>query len=329
MDAHEELVVRLALKRRRKLGDMSDGAYRELETAVRRDPRGFVDDAEEEAFLKLTTALDLYQESQRDDDLLDDQQFEAARSKRLEQLHDRCQHALSIDPESTDARLLHTLSADRDPDETLDRLLDQRTREYDTRGSLKVPATGDAWSDVFARPRLRLEDAIARTCMDSARFRMALRFSSDLLSLAPLDALGARYTSALAMARLEDEEGLEWLDQRFSRQGNAWLHLARVLLLYKLDRMPAARRALKGFGRLVQGGAYALLQPVFVDVYMPDRPAFEQGSFQEATLAVHEADPIIADTPDFAPWAAEQQEFAQSARQFAESNGLDWHDPEQ
>lgn len=329
MDAHDELVVRLALKRRRKLGGMSDGAYHELETAVRSDPTGFVDDAEDEAFLELSKALDRYQESQADDDLLDDQQFERVRSRRLEQLHGSCQRVLGIDPDCTDARLLHTLSADRNPDETLDRLLEQSAREHDAHGPIKVPATGDAWSDVFSRPRLRLEDAIARTCMDSARYRMALRHSSDMLTLAPLDALGARYTCALAMARLEDEDGLEWLDQRFSRQGNAWLHLARVLLLYKLDRMSAARRALKGFDRLVDGGAYALLQPVFVDIYMPDRPTFEPGSFHEATLAVHEADPIIADTPDFAPWAAEQTAFADSARRFAESNGLDWRDPEQ
>lgn len=329
MDAREELVLRLSLKRRRKLGTLSEGGYQELEMAVRTNPADFVDDSQEEAFLEVVHALDVYDESQKDDDLLDDQQFERARTKRLEQLHASCQKALAIDPSSTDARLLHTLSADLNPDETLDRLLDQRRREHEAEGAIKVPVTGDAWSDVFSRPRLRLEDAIARTCMDSARYRMALRYSSDLLAVAPLDHQGARFTCALAMARLEDEDGLEWLDQRFSRKGNAWLHLARVLLLYKLDRLPAARRALKGFDRLQEGGAYALLQPVFVDTYMPDRPAFDAGSFREAMLAVHEADPIIADTPDFAPWAAEQPSFVASARRFAEDNGFDWRDPEE
>lgn len=329
MDAHEELITRLALKRRRKLGGMSDGAYRELETAVRSNPASFVEDDEDEAFLELGQALDAYVTAQADDDLLDDRQFERARAKRLEQLHAASQHVLGIDPSCTDARLVHTLSRDANPDETLDLLIAQSEREQATSGSLKPPVTGDAWSDVFLRPRLRLQDAIARTCMDSARYRMALKYSSDLLAVAPLDALGARYTCALAMARLEDEDGLEWLDQRFSRRGNAWLHLARVILLYKLDRMPAARRALRGFDQLVQGGAYALLQPVFVDVYMPDRPSFKAGSFREATLAVHEADPIIADTPDFAPWAAQQPDFAASARRFADLNGLDWNDPDQ
>lgn len=324
MDAQAELRVRLALKRRHKLGNLSDAGYRELEDAVRQHPESFVDDPEEEAFLLLARALDAYVAAQADDDLLDDEEFAKARTKRLRKLHASCQQALSIDPRSTDARLLDVLSADKDADSTLGDLLDLRDEVDDAQGAIKVPATGDAWSDVFVRPRLRLDDAIARGCIDTARFRLALKTSSDLLAVAPLDALGARYTCALAMARLEDEEGFEWLDTRFSRHGNAWFHIARTLLLYKLDRMSAARRALRGFDRLIRGGAYALLQPVFIDTYMPDRPSFEPGSFQEAMLAVHEADPIVTDAPDFAAWAASQPDFVKSARAFADANGLEW-----
>lgn len=327
MDAHTELCIRLALKRRRKLGDLSDAGFRELEDAVRKDPAGFVDDAEEEAFLALSQALDAYVAAQADDDLLDDDQYAEARTRRLAQLHASCQQIAATDPSCTDARVMGILSAIETPDATLDALLDLRKEESAAKGPIKVPVAGDAWSDVFSRPRLRLEDAIARCCVDTARFGMARSTCSDLLAIAPLDALGARYTCALVMARLEDEEGLEWLDARFSRHGNAWLHIARTLLLYKLDRMPAARRALHGFDQLVAGAAYALLQPVYVDTYMPDRPSFQPGSFQEATLAVHEADPIIADVPDFALWAAEQPGFSSSAHEFADANGLDWRDP--
>lgn len=324
MDAHAELVLRLALKRRRKLGDLSDAAYHELEDAVRKNPADFVDDPQEEAFLALARALDAYTAAQTDDDLLDDEQYFAARSKRMARLHASCEQVLAIDPSCMDARLVATLSADNDAEATLDTLLDLRGEAVAAEGPIKMPATGDAWSDVFARPRLRLEDAIARSCMDTTRFRMALKTCSDLLSVAPLDALGARYTCSLAMARLEDEDGFEWLDSRFSRHGNAWFHIARSLLLYKLGRMSAARRALRGFDQLIRGGAYALLQPVYIDTYMPDRPPFEAGSFQEAMLAVHEADPVVADAPDFAIWAASQADFVASARSFADANGLDW-----
>lgn len=329
MDAHSELTLRLALKRRRKLGSLSDAGFHELEIAVRDNPAAFVDDAEEEAFLELARLLDSLTQSIRDDDLLDDDQYVATRQRRLQALVSGCDNILSIDPHCADALHLRILARDLGPDETLDELLGLKETLHESLGSVRVPATGDAWSDVFSRPRLRTEGSIARICIDSARFRMAAKTCADLLALAPLDALGARYTYALAMARLEDETGFDWLDSRFSRRGNAWLHLGRVLLMYKLDRMPAARRALRGFDRLVEGGAYALLQPVYVDTYLPDRPPFEPGSFQEAILAVHEADSIIADVPDFAAWAESQDDFARSAHAFAQANGLDWHTPEQ
>ena len=158
---------------------------------------------------------------------------------------------------------------------------------------------------------------------------MTRTYCEELLALAPLDALGARLTYALALARLEDEDGFEWLDAREGRKGNAWFHLSRVLLMYKLGRMPAARRALKGYAQLCTGGAYILLQPIFVDTYLPDRPAFEPGSFFEAMLAAHEAEPIIADTPDFVGWAAEQPGFYDLALRYCADNGLDWRNPDE
>ena len=61
-----------------------------------------------------------------------------------------------------------------------------------------------------------------------------------------------------------------------------------------------------------------------IDTYLPDRPHAEAGGLEEATLAVHEADPIIADTPDFVAWAAEQPGFQGQAHAFADEHGLDW-----
>ena len=179
------------------------------------------------------------------------------------------------------------------------------------------------------RPRLRLLDTIARTCLCTTRYAMARDRSIDLLGKAPLDALGARFTCTLAMARLEDEEGFNWIDAREGRHGNAWFHLSRAILMYKLGRMPAARRALRGYDQLCTGGAYVLLQPVFVDTYLPDRPSFQPNSFEEAVLAVHEADPIISDIPDFAGWACDQQGFLASAQDYCARNGLDWRNWEE
>ena len=128
----------------------------------------------------------------------------------------------------------------------------------------------------------------------------------------------------LACARLEDEAGLGALDARFSDRESAWSHLARVLLLYKLNRLPAARRALRGFDSLCAGGAYALLHPTYVEIYLPDRPDAEPCGFEESLMAVREAEPIIADVPEFISWCQGHDWLVASARAFAERNDLDW-----
>ena len=324
MKGRDELIRRLALKRRRHLGSLSDEAFKELELAVRNDPLSFVDDTEEEAFALVVQALDKHAQSKHDDDLLDDEQYARERERRNEALAATCRQALQIDSTCVDAALLTALTIDNSQDLLFELLYDMHQSLTSEQGSIPIPAAGDAWADVFARPRLRLQAALARTCINTARFRMAADYCVDLLSREPLDALGARLTCALAMARLEDEEGFNWLDAREGRHGNAWFHLSRVILMYKLGRIPAARRALKGFDRLCAGGAYLLLQPLFVDTYLPDRPAYESGSFEESTLCLHEADPLITDIPDFTAWACNQPGFLASAQDVCARNGLDW-----
>lgn len=319
MNAWDELVERCARRRREKIGPLSDDAYAELVLAVRADPASFVDDPSEGALLVLARALDAYHESCRDDDLLDDDAFEAERRRRMAALRAESERAAGMDPRSVDARLLALLAQDLDPDPLLAGL-------HELAGELGPgePPEGDAWDDVFYRPRLRLRAAVARTCLDGARFRMARSAAAALLDVAPSDRLGARHTLALALARLEDEDGFDALDARFDRRGDAWSHLARVILLFKLDRMSAARRALRGYDRLCEGGAYALLRPTLVEPYLPDRPDAAPGSFDEAVLAVREAEPIIADVPDFISWCQDFDWFTGSAERFARERDLDW-----
>lgn len=324
MDAREELVSRCARRRRAKLGTLSDEGYGELVRAVRADPDRFADDPEEQAFLEVAKGLERLDSTGGDDDMLDDDEYLRERRRRLDRLLQSCDRALAVDPSCVDARLLSLLAADKDPDALLGLLLELDQDVTEESGPLVMPGSGNAWDDVFCHPRLRVQAAVARTCLDTARYRMASRTCEDLLGRTPSDELGGRYTYALALARLEDETGFDALDARFGRHGNAWLHLGRVLLLYKLDRMGAARRALAGFDELCEGGAYVLLRPVYVDTYLPDRPAFQPGSFEEATMAVHEADPIVVDAPGFVTWASEQPGMTRSAEGFAESQGYDW-----
>ena len=327
MNAREELIRRLAIKRSRQLGSLSKEAFAELELSVRENPANFVDDAEEEAFALVGQALMRYEESLHDDDLLDDEQYMQVRGERMRRLSTACNRALEADPTCADAALLRLLATDTSPNALMGQLVQLAEQLEEREGPLTAGAAGDAWADVFCRPQLRVRAALARTCLDTARFAMCRSLCEELLAVSPLDALGNRLTYALTLARLEDEDGFEWLDAREGRKGNAWFHLSRALLMYKLGRMPAARRALRGYDQLCVGGAYILLQPIFVDTYMPDRPPYDPGSFAEAMLAAHEAEPIVADTPDFVGWAANQPGFYDSAVDYCRSNGLDWRDP--
>ena len=90
MDVRAERCLRLALKRREKLADLSDEAFHELELAVRENPDAFVDDDEERAFALLEQALSRYADARADDDLLDDDEYAEARAKALGRLREAC-----------------------------------------------------------------------------------------------------------------------------------------------------------------------------------------------------------------------------------------------
>jgi len=299
---------------------MSDAAYEELLLAVRQNPEAYIDSDAERAFALLAQAMRKFNESARDDDLLDDDQYMAARNKRFETLRGACQAALSLDADCLDALLLLTLATVGRPDKLLDALCELEEKFADGPAFAQLD-----WGNPWDRARLRLRAAISRTCADCACWKMALETANSVLGVTESagDPLGARNTAALAYARLEDEEGLNALEARFT-QGNAWTSLARCLLLYKLERTPAARRSLRGFAQLNQGAAYAMMRPVFVEVYLPDRPDYAPGSFEEAMAAVHEAEVIIADTPDFVAWCQAQAWFEADARAYAQKHDLDW-----
>lgn len=322
MNFKEELVARCAARRRSEIGQMSDAAFEELLLTVRANPEASVSTPTEQAYALLGRAVAKFQDSARNDEFLDDDQYLAARAKRFESLRAACAKALELDGKCLDALLLSKLAADGPAGKLAEELhvLEAGLSERDA-----TPFESLSWSNVEDRPRIRLTAALSRACADSSRWKKARDTAESVLTVTKNDGdpLGARYTAALAYARLEDEEGLNRLDARFS-QGNVWSNLARCLLLYKLGRIPAARRALRGYAQLSQGAAYALLRPIFVEVYLPDRPDYVPGSFDEALAAIHEAEVIIADVPDFVAWAQAQDWFEADARAYAERHDLDW-----
>ena len=244
MRCNEELVERLASRHNEKIGPLSSQAYDELVLAVRKDPEAFLADDADRAFQRLGQTLAANAQSRTEEEFLDDDSYEAARAKRLERLEAGCREALDLDSGCLDAKTVIALASNKDADQALialDALWDG------TRGDEQVARLGgvanvSAWDDVSARPLLRLLAARARTQLDTARYRLASASCARLVELDPTDELGARFTWAVALARLEDEPGFDQLAARFDRKGNAWSHLARTLLMFKLDRMGAARR---------------------------------------------------------------------------------------
>ena len=324
MDGRHELIERCARRRAQKLGGLSEKGYAELLLAIEREPADFIDDPADEAFLHFVEMLERYEADLADDDMLDDMHYLTHRHERREVVATNCQAILHDAPELLDVRTVAAKAASEDPEAILDELLALEARVDAKEGPLAPLDSGDAYDDVFVRPRLRLSAAIASLLLETARYRMAQERCAALVELSPADHLGARRTWALALARLEDEEGFNSLEERFGRRGDAWFYLAHTLLLFKLDRLVAARRAIAGFCDVCRGGAYALLRPTFLERYLLDRPTFEPNSFEEAQAAVHEAEPLICDAPEFVMWAESQANVVASAQAFAKQCGFDW-----
>ena len=331
MNLTEELVQRCALKRRAAIGPMSDAAYEELLLAVQSDLKSYASETDELPMYHLAQAVRRYQDSQLNDDSYTDEEFVQARITRLQTFLHALKNIREKYGENTDLLRMDALIHASDPESLLQALLaiqNQAEKEAKRTSNLEDSKTSatiphDMWADVFARPRLRLQAAIGRTYADTARFRLAATTCEQLLEESPSDAVGARFTLALVYARLEDEAALNRLDDRFNHHSNAWIELARAILLCKLSRISSARRALKTYQMNTEGGAFALLHPTFVDIYIPDRPEVKTGSFNEALLAIHEAEPVIVDVPDFVEWAGNIPEFAAASDAYAAANGFD------
>lgn len=333
-----EFILRLATHRRMELEQLSDEAFRELVLDVESSPRKFLQHEDDRAFLELSRAIDTFFEGIVDE--YEDEQGYLLHDTPA--FHTLQQRTGELTERSTlpEAALVEILAGKYTQDEriaklvALDKELDMRantknivtTATAQTQGSAteQAEASVDLWDDVFSRGRLRVKAALARIYLTTTRFSLALEKSRELIALSPQDELGAHKTAALALARLEDEAGLNELEATCASGKDPWLHLARIILLYKLDRMSAATRALRGYNELFKGGAYVLLRPYFVDLYLPDRPSFAPGSFNELKLAVSEAYPILADVPDLVGWAESQTWFFDSAERFANEHDLDW-----
>lgn len=206
----------------------------------------------------------------------------------------------------------------------------------------------DAASRTASEPEvigwLHTLEAISQLCLASARYSAAAQYARQVLRAQGYPTMAAG-TLALALARLERQ------DEFFALAGTAaegdagegassgdadgtaeavgwgplvdspWFLLGRTLLLYKEGREKPATRALREFASRCEGGAFFLLNPTYMTPYLPVRPPVKE-AWKRSHQAVWEADGILADSPDFATWAASVAGIDDASEAFARRYGF-------
>lgn len=102
---------------------------------------------------------------------------------------------------------------------------------------------------IAMRPYLRWLATEAEQALICGRNREAIRICRQLLELDPTDSADARFTCALALAKLEDARGLEELTGSESIHArrtadDGWTQIARIAIAHKAHDLDAARSVL-------------------------------------------------------------------------------------
>lgn len=153
-------------------------------------------------------------------------------------------------------------------------------------------------SDLEARlllfPAYRWTAALASHALVCGRYSIARDAAERLLAQDPEDVADARFTAALAYAKLEDGEGFLSLRKRTRKAHNrpapdAWASFAFMALSAKANDYTLAREVLHQILRIYPHAAYVLSQSSAVPEGIFARMAVEPYSNDELVLATSEA----------------------------------------
>ena len=289
---------------------------------------------------------------------LPDEEFERKRGQLFDETRLALYKIAQTDHLVVDAHLVGAMLADTPLDACISDLMkiEARTREHlensgcgfdiDAPGfwtAEALDATGLTeaqltQSDPMAIGWLHTLEAISQLCLATARYKAAASYARCVMRAQgyPSHAEG---TVMLALARLEDEDGFFSFVRELGTPENAaegstpeapgqvsvddspWFLLARTLLLFKAGRERPARRALRDFSERCEGGAFFLLNPTYIDPYLPVRPQVRE-PWELTHQAVWEAEGAVYDTPDFVPWAETVEGIYEASEAFAERHGF-------
>ena len=327
--------------------ELTDAARELVHDDVLANPTKYAQDEHAQALISYMGVRNhLLGELRRIEEVNGDEEFESRRNRLFDDARDDLLKIAHADALCTDAQLLAIILADTPVDACLGDLmkLEAQTADYlrqsvpgfdmDAPHFWATSVLGDgatAASLTASEPVmvgwLHTLEAISQLCLASARYRAGASYARRVMRAEgyPNRAAG---TVFLALARLEDEDGffalaheLESAEGSERVEGSPWYLLGRTILLYKAGKMRPARRALREFAGRCEGGAFFLLNPTYQTPYLPCRPE-PRDPWDLTHMAVWEADGIIADTPDFAPWAEQCDGIAELSEDFARRYGF-------
>ena len=236
----------------------------------------------------------LLDELHRIEDMGSDEEFEQTRNRLFDDMRDELLKIVRIDAYVLDAQLLAIILADTPVDACLGDLL-------------KLEATAADY----------LQQSVPGFDMEAPHY-WANKVLADGVTTAYLTA-----SEPALIGWLHTLEAISQLCMASARYRAAANYARRVLtiLLFKTNKMRPATRALREFANRCEGGAFFLLNPMYQTPYLPCRPE-PHDPWDLSHQAVWEADGIISDTPDFAPWANACEDVSQLAQEFARRYGF-------
>ncbi len=181
--------------------------------------------------------------------------------------------AIALDPECFDAIRMRSSTRLGSPSERAEFLMSEEPRVREACERARASVSGldesdraDLAGELAMRPYQRWLASLAEDQLICGRNRAAIATCEKLLEVDPSDMSDARFTLALALAKLEDEAGLDALARRYhtlcpSRGANdAWLLIARMALAHRQLKPALARTHLAELLRCYPTGAVALLR---------------------------------------------------------------------
>ena len=228
--------------------------------------------------------------------------------------HQLLDEALQLDPTNVDAQRMKAAADIPSFEGYYDFLLDgvdsAREKSFKAAGqAAEAEPHGERARlarELALRPYLRWLSTLASKAIICGHNRQALATCQKVFELDTQDQADARFTAAIAYAKLEDEQGLEGL-RRFGRKqtglrshdgDDAWLQIARISIAYKRHDLSTAESRL----RALLGSYPFAAEAIVSQRELPDgvfaRLAVPAFSEDELILAISECTVLIQEGRD-------------------------------